>query len=187
MLQQTIVERNALAGRASLDAPGRLSVTVAPDCARFSLRVGDEDREAAGRAIGLALPGRIGGLASEGGRVVACLGPDEWFILAPSAEGPAMEARFAGLDAVHSLVDVGHREVGIEVRGTAAGLALGATCALDLDAMPAGSATRTILDRAQVVLVKLAPDHYRIEVWQSFAGHVWGLLQAAAREIALDI
>ena len=50
-----------------------------------------------------------------------------------------------------------------------------------------GSATRTILDKSPAVLVKHAPDHYRIEVWQSFAGHVWTLLEAVRREITLDI
>ena len=78
-------------------------------------------------------------------------------------------------------------EVGIEVRGTAATLALSSVCALDLEAMPSGSATRTILDKAQAVLIKHAPDHYRIEVWQSFAGHLWTLLAAVNREISLDI
>ena len=53
--------------------------------------------------------------------------------------------------------------------------------------MPDGSVTRTILDRAPVVLVKYGPDHYRIEVRQSFAGHVRGLLEAVSREIALDL
>ena len=43
--------------------------------------------------------------------------------------------------------------------------------------MPVGIGDRTIFDKAQVVCsVKHAPDRFRIEVWRSFAGHVWTLL-----------
>lgn len=187
MLQHASEQRNALAGRQPLSGADRLSITVAPDCARFSLRTGPDGRDGAGRAFGCALPDRIGGLSRAGDLTALCLGPDEWVLLAPAAEAEGIESRFAAVAASHSLVDVSHREVGLDVRGTGAASALSATCALDLAAMPAPSATRTILDRAQVVLVKHAPDHYRVEVWQSFATHVWGLLTMAAREIDLDI
>jgi sarcosine oxidase subunit gamma len=132
------------------------------------------------------MPARIGGLASSGERLALCLGPDEWFLMAPAAD--AVRDRFAtAMEEPFSLVEVSHREVGIEVQGSAATLALSSICALDLDSMPSGSATRTILDKAPAVLIKHAPDHYRIEVWQSFAGHLWTLLAAVSREIALDI
>jgi sarcosine oxidase subunit gamma len=93
----------------------------------------------------------------------------------------------ADLPVPHSLVETSHRDVGIEVSGPAAEQALSAACALDLSAMPAGSVTRTIFDRAPIVLVKRGSDHYRIDVWQSFAPHVWGLLEAVSREIALSL
>lgn len=183
-----IQERNALAGLGFPDIGGRLSVTVAEDCARFSLRARPEDGAKAGEAFGCAMPARIGSLASSGGRMALCLGPDEWFLMAPSPAADAVSDRFAtAMDgAAYSLVDVSHREVGIEVRGRAATLALASLCALDLEAMPSGSATRTILDKAQAVLIKHGPDHYRIEVWQSFAAHLWALLTAVSREIELD-
>jgi sarcosine oxidase subunit gamma len=183
-----LAERNALSGRAPIEGRNHLSVTIAENCARFSLRALAESRELASDCFGCALPPRIGGLAVSKDRVAVCLGPDEWLLLAPSADGAKIAAQFAaGLQETHSLVDVSHREVGIKVTGTAAELALAAACALDLESMPASSATRTILDKAQVVLIKHSPIRYRIEVWQSYASHVWGLLQAAAHEIALDI
>jgi sarcosine oxidase, subunit gamma len=183
-----IQERNALSGLERLDASDRLSVVVAEDRARFSLRVRAENRAKADDAFSGTLPARIGDLASSGERLAICLGPDEWFLMVPPGEAGAIEKRFAAaMDGAHSLVDVSHREVGIEVRGTGATLALASACALDLEAMPPGSATRTILDKSQAVLIKHAQDHYRIEVWQSFAGHVWTLLEAARREISLDI
>lgn len=180
-------ERHTLTGRAPVEVPGRLTVRVAEDCARFSLRVAPEDREAAGRALGLSLAGRIGGVVAARGRTALCLGPDEWAVVAPAAEADAIRREMAGLPVPHSLVETSHRDLGIEVGGPAAEQALSAACALDLAAMPAGSATRTIFDRAPIVLVKHGPDHYRIEVWQSFAPHVWGLLAAVSREIALDL
>jgi sarcosine oxidase subunit gamma len=183
-----IQERNALSGLRLPDVGDRLSVAVAEDCARFSLRVRPENRAEAGEAFGCAMPARIGGLASSGDRLALCLVPDEWFLMAPSPAGDAIRDRFAAaMEGPFSLVEVSHREVGIEVRGTAATLALASLCALDLDAMPSGSATRTILDKSPAVLIKHAPDHYRIEVWHSFAGHVWALLEAVRREISLDI
>lgn len=183
-----IQERNALTGLEPLLVADRLSVATAEDGARFSLRVPAEGLAKAGDAFGSTLPARIGDLAASGERLAICLGPDEWFLLAPSDEAEAIEERFAAtMDGAYSLVDVSHREVGIEVRGSAATLALSSACALDLEAMPSGSATRTILDKSPVVLVKHAPDHYRIEVWPSFAGHLWTLLEAVRREIALDI
>jgi sarcosine oxidase subunit gamma len=183
-----IQERNALSGLERLDVTDRLSVAVAEDCARFSLRVRSEGCAKASGAFGCALPARIGDLASSGACLAICLGPDEWFLMAPFSEAGAIEERFAAsMDGACSLVDVSHREVGIEVRGTSATLALSSACALDLEGMYSGSATRTILDKVPAVLIKHAPDHYRIEVWQSFAGHVWALLEAVRREISLDI
>ena len=184
-----IQERNALSGLGRLDVADRLSVAVAEDCARFSLRVRPEGRAKAGDGLRRRLAradrrprllGRTPGDLPRPRRVV----PDG----AVRARPVRSSERFAAaMDGAYSLVDVSHREVGIEVRGTAATLALSSVCALDLEAMPSGSATRTILDKAQAVLIKHAPDHYRIEVWQSFAGHVWTLLEAVRREISLDI
>jgi sarcosine oxidase subunit gamma len=188
MLGQAIVERNALGGRAPASETDRLSVTSAADYARFSVRLALEAHDQAAQCFGCPLPVKIGGMSVEAERIALCLGPDEWFLMAPSSEGGAIAKRFGtDMGAPHSLVDVSHREVGIEVRGPAANLALRAICALDLDSMPASSCTRTILDKAQVVLLKLARDHYRIEVWPSFADHVWGLLAEVSREIALNI
>jgi sarcosine oxidase subunit gamma len=186
-MMQILEERNALSGRTPISARDRLSVTAASASACFSLRIAPAAREQAAHCFG-SLLAKIGELTFTGERIALCLGPDEWFLMAPAADADTITARFADdLHAPHSLVDIGHREVGIEVRGAEATLALSAVSALDLAAMPSPSATRTIFDKAQVVLIKHAPDYYRIEVWQSFADHVWGLLEAVASEIDLDI
>lgn len=187
MAAESLVERNALAGRQPIDAPGRLHVAVALDRARFNLRIADAGRGAAAAAFGCPLPPRIGGLEQRDARSALCVGPDEWLLFAPLGEADKIEEQFRSVQAPHSLVDVGDREVGIDVSGPAATLALNSGSALDLSAMAAQSGTRTIFDKAPIVLIKHAADHYQLEVWQSFANHVWELLGAVNREIMLNI
>jgi sarcosine oxidase, subunit gamma len=187
MTMESPIERNALSDLAPIDSAARLRVALAPDCARFSLRVRDAARGETGRALGCALPDRIGGFDQSKGRSALCVGPDEWFLLAPLAEANAIEDRFRSVQAPHSLVNVSHREIGIDINGPAAALALNSACPLDLDAITPASGTRTIFDKAPIVLIKYSTDRYRIEVWQSFASHVWGILALAGREIALAI
>lgn len=166
-----------------------LTVKVAADHARFSLRIDPAQASQAARAFGGILPEKIGDVVAGNGRLAVRLGPDEWHLLAPLAEQEAIERAFSDIYAAvpHSLVDVSHREIGIQVEGAAAALALCSAIAFDIDAMPVDTGCRTIFDKAQIILIREADDRFRIEVWRSFAEHVWGILQAASREIALDI
>lgn len=173
----------------AIDGGASLSIRRAEDCARFSLRIPLEDAGEAAEAFGFDLPRVIGGMTSSTEKLALCLGPDEWLLMAPSGQENDVARRFDALytQVPHSLVDIGHRETGIEIEGSAAALALGAACPLDLASMPAGTGTRTIFDKAQIVLIKRNDTSYRIEVWRSFAPHVWGLLEAVSHEIALGI
>ncbi|KQZ99832.1 sarcosine oxidase [Mesorhizobium sp. Root157] len=166
-----------------------LGIEMADDCTRFNLRIAGTGIAPAGKVFGVTLPKVIGQTAASGDKLALCLGPDEWQLMAPLDERDRIEAAFAALYAKvpHSLVDISHREVGIVVEGSAAAVALCSACPLDLDEMPVGAATRTIFDKAQIVLIRQGRDSFRIEVWQSFADHVWGILQAAGREITLEI
>ena len=47
-------------------------------------------------------------------------------------------------------------------------------------AFPVGAGTRTLLAKAEILLVRTAPDRYRVECWRSFATYVHGFLQEAA-------
>ena len=71
---------------------------------------------------------------------------------APSASQQAVESAFAALYGTvpHSLVDIGHREVGIEIEGTLATLALSSAIAFDIEAMPVNSGCRTIFDERAI-------------------------------------
>jgi sarcosine oxidase subunit gamma len=179
-----------LVGR-QLSGPQHGGLTIRPveDCARFILRINPQDLSAASSIWDADLPAIIGGLVSAAGRIATCIGPDEWYLIAPLAEQEAIETAFAGLytTTIHSLVDVGHREVGIAVEGPQAVLALQSCIAFEIGAMPVGSGCRTIIDKAQIILLREADDRFRIEVWHSFADHVWHLLAGISREIELGI
>lgn len=173
---------------AGLPAQGRgVRFEVLPPASRFVLRGRPAAIEAAGGAFGAAMPRQACRAAAAGqGRAALWLGPDEWLLLAPQADGAALAA---GLERAmeghpHSLVDVSHRQAGIEVSGSAAAAALNAGCPLDLDAeaFPTGMCTRTLLAKAEIVLWRTAPATFRIEVWRSFAAYVWGVLDEATRE-----
>lgn len=160
-----------------------LSIRLAPASARFSLRL----RAAAlPRAVaGVRLDQGINRLACEGERASLRLGPDEWVIIGPEADleliqGEVEEA-LAGMP--HSLVDVSHRDVTFEIAGAGAEVALNAGCPLDLDprAFPAGSATRTLLGKAEIVLARRGEaSSFEVTCWRSFATYVHGFLIEAA-------
>ncbi|RIY03668.1 sarcosine oxidase [Aureimonas flava] len=181
-------ERHPLVGR-NLSGAGPVSIRPIENCARFNLRVAPADLAAAAAAWGAPLPSAIGTFAAASGRIAACIGPDEWYLIAPTGDGDAIVAAFADLYAitVHSLVDIGHREVGIAVEGPEAAKALQSSIAADVAAMPVGGARRTIIDRVQIILLREAEDRFRIEVWHSFADHVWHLLAAIRREFELGL
>jgi heterotetrameric sarcosine oxidase gamma subunit len=126
--------------------------------------------------------------AVAGERAAHWLGPDEWLLLAPEAEGPGVArelgAALAGLP--HSLVGVGHRNTALTLSGPEAATVLNAGCPLDLDlaAFPVGACTRTVFGKAEIVLWRAAERTFHIEVWRSFAAYVWQLIEEARRELA---
>jgi sarcosine oxidase subunit gamma len=172
---------------APLGKATRLDIRAAEDAARFSLRIDPSAAATAATAFGAPLPARIGRTAASGGRLALQLGPDEWQLIAPLSEADAIVELFGRLQTPHSLVDIGHREVGILVEGEAASLALRSAIAFDVEAMLVGTGCRTVFDKAQIILIRETENRFRIEVWRSFADHVWHILHAASREIALGI
>ena len=122
-----------------------------------------------------------------GERLAARLGPDEWLLVAPTGDSPDFSA-LAGRH--HSLVDVSHCYAAFAIEGESAPLVLAAGCPLDLhpEVFTPGSATRTLLGKAEVVLWRLggAPSYrlpsYRVECARSYAPYVERFLDLAARE-----
>ena len=171
-------------GRQAAPAPAQGGITIRPAEAeaRFSLRL----RGSVASAAGLRLDGPINSVSGDATRWAARLGPDEWLIGAPETDADLLAVALGGdlAGRVHSLVDVSHRNVGIDVSGALAPIALNAGCPLDLGdaAFPVGSATRTLLGKAEIVLIRRAGavPAYRVECWRSFSTYVYGLLQEAA-------
>lgn len=168
---------------------GRLDVRPAQDTSRFILRITPARLALAEKALGAKIPAKIGELVKTGETVVACIGPDEWYIWTEEAKAGAITVAFGKLyeSEPHSLVEVSHRETGIDISGQQAEWLLNAASPLDLSVMAAPGAARTIFDRVQIILIKWDADHYRIEVWNSFADYVWTLLEAASREVELAV
>ena len=126
------------------------------------------------------------GPAGEGEeRAALWLGPDEWLLIAGSEEPDnlAFEIEDEIGAVLHSLVDVSHRQVGLVVKGALAARALSAGCPLDLrlTAFPVGMATRTIFDKAEIVLWRQGELEFRVEVGRSFAPYLVAALTEAAR------
>lgn len=165
--------------------PGQVEIFAADDVARFNLRIAPEKRILAEKALGAKIPAKIGDLLKTGETCVACLGPDEWIIWAEEKRAEAIVAAFTKLyeSEPHSLTDISHRETGIEIKGPKAEWLLNAASPLNLSEMRTPGANRTIFDHAQIILLKWDAEHYRIEVWNSFADHVWTLLETASREV----
>ena len=164
-----------------------VAIRILPPEARFSLRLPMGAAAAAGEVAGFALSMPINRHQANGARWSARLGPNEWLIGGPEADGEAIEraveAALGG--AVHALADVSHRNVGIEVSGPAAAAVLNAGCPLDLSdaAFPAGSATRTLLGKGEIALIRPdAASAFRVECWRSFAPYIHGFLVEAARD-----
>ena len=183
-----------LARRAPTAAPlaSEAGVTVAPLSPEGRLAFRIKPAALAGRSAidGFDLSGAINSrsTAGDGGqqRAALRLGPDEWMLLVAADEVDerceAISAALAG--APHSLVDVSHRDVAFTVEGPGADAVVNTGCPLDLSskAFPAGSATRTILGKAEIVLQRLSADRFTVTSWRSFAPYVQGFLIEAARD-----
>jgi sarcosine oxidase, subunit gamma len=159
-----------------------------PPAARWIFRGGAAARAAAAAALQLPIPDAACRAAAEGERAALWLGPDEWLLIAPAADADATGAALAaGLATLpHSLVDVSHRQVALELTAPEAALLIAAGCPLDLEpgAFPVGMCTRTMLAKAEIVLWRTGAEVFRIEVWRSFAPYVSAFLGEAVRGIA---
>lgn len=158
-----------------------------PASARFSLRFRTKDAAAVNAAAALGIDTPINTCVVSSARTLARLGPDEWLLLCPEAQGAVLQQDIdmALAGRAYSLVDIGHRNVAISVEGEHARSILNAGCPLDLRdrSFPPGSATRTLLGKAEIVLLRPGIDQiYRVECWRSFAPYVHAFLREAARE-----
>ncbi|MDB5506286.1 MAG: sarcosine oxidase, gamma subunit family [Devosia sp.] len=161
--------------------PG-VSYSAAPAIARLLYR-GSDGAVAAGAAFGVALPTQPCSSAIAGDRATLWLGPDEWLLLAPEYETLAVQQAIAAAlpGIAHAVVDISHRQVGLRLDGPRAAAVLNAGVPLDLSlkAFPVGMVTRTIFEKAEIILWRTGPVAFRVEVWRSFAPYVMAIMAVA--------
>lgn len=184
MAEPEIRARSALEGMMLPERLGLALVREAPEACRFSCRGAAEPL---GTAVGVTMPGQPSRVETQNGRAALWLGPDEWLVLAPARDRSQLteNLRTSAAGGTCMAVDVSHRHVGLDITGRRASALLASGCPLDLDtsAFPVGMCTRTLLNKADIVLWRTAPDAFHIEVWRSFAPYVVGLLDEAMRDL----
>lgn len=162
---------------------GSVSIEQAAFATRISLRAKSDAVAALSTALGLVLPVKPKTSSVSGLRSALWLGPDEWLVIDMS--GGDLMAVCATADAMHSAVDISHRNTAFIVSGEDAADVLNAGCPQDLSlaAFPVGAVSRTLFGKAEVVLYRVTDDTFRLECWRSFAEYVGGLLREAASEV----
>jgi sarcosine oxidase, subunit gamma len=168
-----------------LARPGPMLAALAPS-SRFAFRGRSMAIDKAGIALDLTLPREPCRAIAKGERAALFLGPDEWLLLAPAIEEPALRIalRNALHGVPHSLVDIGHAHAALTVSGPAAEAVLNAGCPLDLDLsiFHVNECTRTVFAKTEIVLWRVRPDCFRVETPRSYAAYLWQLLSEAAHE-----
>lgn len=175
-----------LAGTRRVGAAVELS--VAPPRAKLVLRCRPDAAAAAGRTFGVVLPREPCRAAVAGNRAALWLGPDEWLLLAEEGDAEAIADRIEiALAATHhSCVDVSHRSCGFAVKGPYATTVVNHGCPLDLShsSFPDGMCTRTLFEKAEVILWHVEKHTYHVEIERSFAPYVWNMFIEVREEFA---
>ncbi|MBB3946148.1 sarcosine oxidase subunit gamma [Rhizobium skierniewicense] len=176
LANRTLVLDGARAGSANV------SIKVAAPAYRLSLRAKADAVTELSQALDISLPQTPKTSTTSALRAALWLGPDEWLVI-DQGESNLMDA-CATVSAPHSATDVSHRNVAITVSGDGAEATLNAGCPQDLSlaAFPVGACSRTLFGKAEVVLLRVTDDTFRVECWRSFAEYVFGLLDEGARD-----
>ena len=179
-----IERRPALAGLTLFAKPGAVTITDAGPRSRYSYR---GPSSLVTEAFGVASGETPCLAATAEHRASLWLGPDERLLIAPDSDARAIADAFRtrAASVPHSLVDVSHRNAALLVTGPRAAQLLNAACPLDLDAsaFPVDMCTRTVFGKAEIVLWRIAPDAFHVEVWRSFIPYATSLMTEAARDV----
>ncbi len=170
-----------------VDSAAQISLAPLEPSARFALRMRAATAEELGESASFRFDIPINTCVVTNDRTIARLGPDEWLLLASDAEGERLSREITAALAgkFFSLVDISHRNAAIAVAGAHARETLNGGCPLDLgdEAFPPGSATRTLMGKAEIILLRPGAEAvYRVECWRSFAPYVSAFLNEVARE-----
>ena len=169
-----------LAGR--IGGAAGVALTPAAPANRVSLRANPNDVKTLSKALGVDLPlTPKTSTRSAAGRLVAWLGPDEWLIIDDNGNPLADLEK---VTALHSAVDISHRNTAILVSGKGARATVQSGCPQNLSdtAFPVGSATRTVMGKIEVVILRTAETEFRVECWRSFSDYAFGMLSEVAKD-----
>mgnify|MGYP005988866303 FL=1 len=167
-----------LSGRVG-GAPG-VTLTPAGAAYRVSLRVDPSEAKTLSRKLGLELPITPKTSVYNGkGRLAAWLGPDEWLLIDENAD-PLKDLE--KVTTLLSAVDISHRNTAILVSGKGARATVQSGCPQNLSdkVFPVGAATRTVMGKIEVVIIRTGEAEYRVECWRSFSDYAFTLLSEAA-------
>lgn len=152
----------------------------APDLAWFVLRARPPAMAQAAASLGFPTSNAPGRALPAGSRALLHLGPDEWWAIAPRAEAASLAADLAAAlgASPHALVDISDRQAAFLLTGPGAPAVLNAFCPLDLReaACPVGSATRSLLGKAGMMLWRRAAQEWLVAVPRSFGAYAHRLL-----------
>lgn len=157
-----------------------------PRAPRYVLQGREAALQAASRALGLKDVPPMLRAATEHGGTVLRLGPFELLLLTveenPVAFGDALGA------IPHSLVGVSDRNVTLTLKGPWAARILSGLCPLDVSesAFPAGMVTRSLLEKADAVYWRQAPDCFHIEIWRSFSLYAENAIREVAHGVTFE-
>ncbi len=146
-----------------------VTISLAPPMARYSLRA--RSAKALETILNVKVPKKIG--TTQGS--IACLGPDEWLMRAPSGTKIPMAEGLA-----IAVTDVSERSVCLIVEGPRSVTTLMSGCPQDLERFAVGKASRTIYETVEIILIRETEDRFHVEVWPSFALWLWTALTMAA-------
>lgn len=184
-MPDALIASSSPISNADLAQDGEFSATLQPRLARFLLRGAPEAAGLAGAAFGAPMPTKPLSSSANGARAALWLGPDEWLLLAEEADTLRLSDALGSALArtPHSLVDVSHRQLALDISGRLAARVLTSGCPLDLSiaAFPAGMVARTLFHKTEIVLWRRTEERFHLEVWRSFAAYVAGHLRAARR------
>ena len=109
-------------------------------------------------------------------------GPGQWFLVGDSPLAAAELAELVARLPDVAVSDQSHGRVRIAVAGGQAAAMLAKGTAVDLEALPVGASTGTLVGPLGVHLTRTAETAYELMVLRSFAAALWHDLEAMAAE-----
>ncbi|MGI9520112.1 MAG: sarcosine oxidase subunit gamma [Hyphomicrobiaceae bacterium] len=160
------------------------NVAALPGAMRMSLRLDPSVAKRVGQISGYVIDQSINSVTGTN-HLSLRLGPDEWLLIDVHADQQSIDELATILtEWSYSLVDISHRQVAFSLTGARVRDILNCGCPLDLSeiAFPVGTATRTVLGKAEIILLRAeASGGFRLECWRSFGRYVLAHLNDSAR------